>query len=165
MISSRRSLNHWGKLGIACRWVIAVFLSTSASLSVFTQASAASTEAAAPIRVAQAPEAAVTGMVFNDANANGKRDANELGIFGVSVAAFIGNATVPAATTTTDANGNYALTVSATRARVEFTGWSAQLQSSFFGPNSGTSVQLIMADCGSCPSAYGVSFRFLHWRE
>jgi uncharacterized repeat protein (TIGR01451 family) len=83
----------------------------------------------------------IGGVVFNDANANGTRDAGEGGLADVTVTAYAAGTTASA--TQTGSDGRYTLTISSNRARVEFTGWAAPYQSSRFGANSGTSVQFV----------------------
>ena len=92
-------------------------------------------------QISHAQTNTVSGVVFNDANANGVRDVNEAGLASVTVTAF--TAGTNPITTATDADGRYTLSIASNRARIEFTNWPTQFQSSFFGANSGTSVQFV----------------------
>lgn len=57
-----------------------------------------------------APAATIGNSVWRDANNNGKKDANETGIAGVTVRLLAAAGTNAISTTTTDADGNYLFT-------------------------------------------------------
>jgi hypothetical protein len=99
------------------------------------------------------------GSVWRDFNNDGIKDANETaGVSGVTVTAYDCNGNV-AATTTTDALGQYTfttLTPSATnKYRIEFSGLPPQYSPTFNGTNGRTDVQIIAA--ASCGINYGVN--------
>ncbi|HHH53012.1 MAG TPA: DUF11 domain-containing protein, partial [Bacteroidetes bacterium] len=94
----------------------------------------------------QSLNAQVSGTVFRDipvngsnTNTYGKKDANELGVGGITVTVYPGGAT-----TTTAADGTYS--IAATGAvRVEFSGWPDYLKPSADGLNNKSSVQFVTA--------------------
>ena len=128
MISFRRSPFCWRTFAPIGRMTLATLCCISAWATASPQMSQAQTNT-------------VSGLVFNDTNANGLRDASETGLPGVTVTAFA-NAANPV-TAITDSEGRYTLAVAANRARIEFTNWPAPFQSSLFGAASATSVQFV----------------------
>ena len=94
-------------------------------------------------------EADITGTVFRDLPVNGTtlntygvKDANELGVEGVTVTAFAADATQAAIATTT-ADGTYTLNTGAGDYRVEFSDWPEYLKESPDATGSKTSVQFV----------------------
>ncbi|GAB2558432.1 hypothetical protein GCM10027190_05260 [Spirosoma areae] len=99
---------------------------------------------------------ALGGIIYNDYNNDGTRQAGETnGVAAITVRAIATNGT--AYTTTTDANGLYALTIPAANypVRVEFGNIPSAFNEGFAGPNSGTRVQFIGAP--SCTVDLGLS--------
>ncbi len=108
------------------------------------------------------PTGTVSGFVFRDYNANGRQDAREPGVGGITVTAFDpNNVAVASATTSATAAtlGQYALAIpgATTKLRVEFTGLPSYLQPGAFGPQSGTSVQFVDTSGGSATASMGVN--------
>ncbi len=112
---------------------------------------------------------AVTGVVFQDFNANGTRDtlgtgSNEgNGTFATAVDRGLGGVTVTAfdatgasrGTTVTQSDGTYSLTISGSQAdplRVEFTGLPTGFRFGPHGPDSGTGVQFVTTGSASAVS-------------
>jgi len=95
---------------------------------------------------AQKIDAQVSGTVFRDLPVNGTsmntygvKDANEMGVEGVTVTVYPGGTT-----TTTASDGTY--TIAATGAvRVEFSGWPTYLKESADGGGANSSVQFVTA--------------------
>lgn len=91
--------------------------------------------------------AQVSGIVFRDlplngaaANTYGIKDANELGVGGVTVTIYPG-----ALTTTTAADGTWSIVVPAGDVRVEFSAWPAYLLESADGGGLNSSVMFVTA--------------------
>ncbi len=85
----------------------------------------------------------VAGVVFTDYNDNGVRNHGDVGVPGLLVEAF-NNAGVVIATDTTDANGNYNLSIpGGTAVRIEFSNIPSDLRPGAFGVDSGTTVQFV----------------------
>ncbi len=91
--------------------------------------------------------AQVSGTVFRDlpvngtiANTYGVKDANELGVGGVTVTVYPGGMT-----TTTAADGTWSIAAPAGAVRVEFSGWPAYLKESADGGGANSSVQFVTA--------------------
>ena len=113
----------------------------------------------------------ITGVVFQDYNANGRRDtaatvpnngqeatpvAVDRGVAGVTVTAYDASGAVRG-TVTTDGNGTYSLTPSgAGPYRIEFRGWSADYQPGPVGPDSGSSVQFVADGANATNVSMGV---------
>ncbi len=98
--------------------------------------------------VAFSPNAptAVTGVVFQDDNANGARDAGEPGLAGVTITAYDASGAV-ADTATSAADGSYTLPnlIDGTTYRIEFTDPPSNMQSGPQGSGSQTTVTFITA--------------------
>jgi len=95
-------------------------------------------------------QANVSGTVFQDLPVNGTtlntygvKDANELGVEGVSVTAYLSDGT--STSTTTDANGTWSLTTHGD-VRVEFSGWPTYLKES---PLAGSNSSVQFASDGA----------------
>ncbi len=108
----------------------------------------------------------VTGTVFRDFNSNGVMDTAgglgvpvDVGYPDVTVTAYIADGS-QAATTTSAADGTYALDLSALadgiEVRVQFTDLPAGAFATFFGVNNGTSVQF--ADVGEEDIDFGLNW-------
>jgi len=94
--------------------------------------------------------AQVSGTVFRDIPVNGTslntygvKDANELGVEGVTITVYPGGVT-----TTTAADGTYSVAASGA-VRVEFSGWPSYLKPSPDDTGSKTSVQFVTAPLGN----------------
>lgn len=100
----------------------------------------------------------ISGRVFLDFNANGAIDnTNELGIAGVTITVYDLNDT-PLQSTSSDANGDYSLTIAADGPyRVEFSTLPTGYVSSPLGPQSGSTVQFV-PDGGSNSVHLGVYY-------
>lgn len=104
----------------------------------------------------------VSGYVFFDYDANGKRTLNtpiEIGVSGVKVQLYVGNNATPF-TTFTDSTGVYAFDASKALKdsilRVEFSGFPETFSPTLVGVNSGTEVQFVKA-----PATNVIPFRFI----
>lgn len=85
----------------------------------------------------------ITGVAFQDANANGTREAYEAGVANVTVTAYDA-AGVAQGSVTTTATGAYTLTATGTGPyRIEFTNWPSALYPGVFGPSSASTVQFV----------------------
>jgi SdrD B-like domain/Ig-like domain CHU_C associated/PKD-like domain len=133
----------------------------TATFSVTTTCTATSNVTAPAGTCIQTPCVAgnTGGSVWRDFNNDGIKDAAETaGVSGVTVTAYDCNGNV-AATTTTDALGQYTfttLTPSATnKYRIEFSNTPPQYKPTFNGTNGRTDVQFITA--ASCTINYGVN--------
>lgn len=103
----------------------------------------------------QAQCTGITGTVFRDFNLNGKKDAYDIGLAGVTVKTFnIANAQI-GATAITTANGTYSITGATGQVRVEFSGLPVGYVSGPDGTNNSTSVQFVTAN--ACNVDYGVN--------
>jgi SdrD B-like domain len=97
----------------------------------------------------------VGGVVFRDYNSNGVRDSLEAGIEGIQVSAF-SQAGTQIATTQTDANGTYVLSVnSGVEVRVELGTLPSYLYTGVVGANNETTVRFLQAN-GSCVLDYAL---------
>ncbi len=95
------------------------------------------------LTITSADPNSVTGVVFTDFNDNGIREQNDVGVPGVLVEAFDSTGSL-IASDTTDASGNYALTIpDGVEVRVEFSNIPADLRPGAFGSDSGTTVQFV----------------------
>ncbi|PWK26435.1 SdrD B-like protein, partial [Arcicella aurantiaca] len=95
------------------------------------------------------------GTVFRDFNLNGKRDnADEIGLAGVTVKAF-NTANTLVGTTTTLADGSFAINGFSGPLRVEFSNLPAGYVSGPDGTTSSTSIQFVSAN--SCSVNFGVN--------
>ena len=82
----------------------------------------------------------ITGTVFLDYNGNGQRDANDVGVAGVTVTAY-NTSGGPINSTNTLSDGTYILSVpDGTEARVEFTGIPTDLRPGTVGTDSNSTV-------------------------
>ena len=123
------------------------------------QLAASVTAAAASLMLAGNPPVAlaagaITGTVFQDANANGAQDGAEAGLAGITVTAWQSGTLPISTTTTTDASGLYTLTLAGSNARIEFTGLPFGLESSPVDPavapaGSNTSVRFVTTPASS----------------
>ena len=104
---------------------------------------AASVVLIGPIRPTYASGGTVSGVVFNDYNANGIKDTREPGVGGVSVTEI--DATGATTTAITSGAGTYSLTVATFPARIEFTSLPANYASGPHGTDSGTTTQFVGA--------------------
>ena len=86
----------------------------------------------------------ISGTVFRDIDGDGSQGGSEPGIFGVTVNAFADGAGAPSATTTTDASGDYTLTLAGGSYRVEFGNSSAT--ASFESAPAGATRVVFAAD-------------------
>lgn len=90
--------------------------------------------------------APVGGTVYRDANANGRRDAGEVGQGAVTVTAT--DTAGASISTTSAANGSYSLAVASLGDgpyRIEFSGWAAHLRSGPHGDDNSTSIHVAAA--------------------
>lgn len=95
------------------------------------------------LTITSADPNSVAGVVFTDYNDNGVRNNGDVGVPGILVEAF-NNAGAVIATDTTDANGNYTLSVpNGVAVRIEFSNIPADLRPGAFGVDSGTTVQFV----------------------
>ena len=85
----------------------------------------------------------ISGTVFRDFNLNGVQESTEPGIAGLSVSAYDDNGI--SNTQTTDVNGNYTLSVTGSKYRVEITNVPEYLKSGT-AINGSTSAQVSMAN-------------------
>jgi len=87
----------------------------------------------------------VTGKVFTDYNDNGTRSSGDLPVGNVLVTAYDAAGAV-VDTDTTDASGNYSLSIpNGTAVRIEFTNIPAGLEPGAYGVDSGTTVQFVIS--------------------
>ena len=95
---------------------------------------------AAPV----AANAAVTGAVYRDYNANGARDAREPGVAGIAVTAY-GDSGAAITTATSTADGTYGLggLPAGAKVRVEFSGLPAYLKPGASGKGDGSGVRIV----------------------
>lgn len=85
----------------------------------------------------------ISGTVYRDYDNDGVLDTYEPGVPNIIVTAFLADGTIEA-TDTTDASGNYTLSVSdATAVRLEFTGIPPYLHPGPAGPDSATTVTFV----------------------
>ena len=97
---------------------------------------AASVVLIGPARPTYASGGTVSGVVFDDYNANGVKDTREPGVGSVSVTEI--DATGATTTAITKADGTYSLNVATFPARIEFTSLPANYASGPHGTGSGT---------------------------
>lgn len=107
--------------------------------------------------------AQISGVVYRDFNANGAKNNsasyNEPGAPGITVKAY-NNAGSLLGTTTSGSNGAYSFSAgvipSATKVRLEFTGWQSVDFTAPFGSNNKTSVQFVTAP--STTADFGINY-------
>jgi hypothetical protein len=109
--------------------------------------SAPSVQAAGPI----------SGVVFRDFNANGIREANEIGVPGITVTAY-DDAGVVQGSTTTIGDGTYTFNATGPGPyRVEFSGWLDTDYPGAQGAGSGSSVQFV-PNAGAANVNFGINY-------
>ncbi|MEO8611497.1 MAG: SdrD B-like domain-containing protein [Chloroflexota bacterium] len=143
-ILSFASMSRHSRIYARIGFILTIFSLTFANLWVFSPVHAACT---------------VGGIVYQDYNAGGTQDAAEPGVAGILVTAYQ-TSVVPAGsppapipsltvgTATTDANGQYTLTLTVTgQVRIEFTQIPAGLESGRFGAGNNSSTTTTFVDC------------------
>jgi hypothetical protein len=98
-----------------------------------------------PLLTPSAASSTITGLLFRDYNANGVHDPSEPGVSNITLTAYDVN-NLAVATTTTDAQGNYTLTVpNVASYRVEVTNLPSFLYAGPHGLDSRTTVSFVDA--------------------
>ncbi len=103
----------------------------------------------------------INGNVYKELNNDGNKDANEIGVQGVTVTAYDLNG-VAAGSTLTDANGDYTIAglPNAQEYRLEFTSIPFGYQSSIQGASSSTSVVFVTTPANNVNYGVGDSTQY-----